>query len=111
MYQVRFILFYVLEARGANMSQNSHIWIQNRAGLILHPPRTLATSETINTACYLPEAQIFGEFYATGGRNQGAKGGDGLSVTTDCPDTLFGKDYSNSASKSSVFSPDRKIHT
>ena len=59
-YQVRCILFYVLGAPGANMSQNLWILIQNLTGLILHPSGTLGIWETINIACDPPEKQISG---------------------------------------------------
>ena len=53
-YQVRFILFYVLGAPRANMSQNLWILIQNLTELILHPSGTLGIWETINIACDPP---------------------------------------------------------
>jgi hypothetical protein len=111
MYQVRFILFYVLGARVINMSQNPQVLIQNLTGLILHPYGALGTWETISIAGCPPEIQISGEFYLVRGHIQGGKGGDGLGVTNCCPDTLFGKDYSSSGGEGLVFSSDRKVHT
>ena len=73
-YQIKFILFYVLGAPGANMSQNLWILVRNLTGLILDPSGTLGTWETNNIACDTPGYQISGGLYARNGHNERVEG-------------------------------------